>query len=118
VILEDQVLILVVAVKSRHSLVIQIAGLTSVPGRSGDMSLCRIQFFLRDPDVGVFTETLPIHLVVQLKEFSGIGTETTSMWWHWSPWDPSDCSVKLESSDEHLVHDRECNETDVEHFVE
>jgi hypothetical protein len=62
VILEDQVLILVLAVKSHLSLTFQVVGLASVPGRSGDMSLCQIQFFLRDPDVGVFAEMLPIHL--------------------------------------------------------
>jgi hypothetical protein len=82
------------------------------------MSLCWIPFFLRDPEVGVFTETFPIHLAIQLKEFSGIWTEMMTTWQHWYPRYPSDCCLKLESFNKSFVHDREYDEAYVEHLVE
>jgi hypothetical protein len=44
--------------------------------------------------------------------------ETMQTWQHRSPWYPSESGVKLESLDESLVHDRENDETYVEHLVE
>jgi hypothetical protein len=107
VILEDQVLMLVVAMKGFLSRAFQLVCFTLVQDCAGS-----------DPNVWALAEAVPIHLEVQLKKFLGIGTERPMMWWHQCPWNPLDSRLKLECLDKFLFHESEYDEAYEENLVE
>jgi hypothetical protein len=67
---EDQVFLPFVAMHGRPSCTFQLDGFTPVPSCSGNVSLCRIPFFICEPDAWVLAHAVPIHLAIKTKEFS------------------------------------------------